>query len=66
MNDSYKQLKTDARADKGKELYKNGNTITGYQARTTAAVIGGVALGIGSQYVANKIANNMKQLYFRS
>lgn len=46
MVNDYKHLKEDKRADKGKELYSRGYTITGKkQALKTLAAIGGLSIG---------------------
>lgn len=51
LDKSYDQLKLDKRADKGKELYKRGNTIEGNK---TKVAIGGTAISIGS-YAASLV-----------
>ncbi len=40
MNKDYKQLKKDYEADKGKELYRSGKTITGNNEAVQAAMVG--------------------------
>ena len=44
LDKSYKQLKKDVRADKGKELYKKGKTITG-NLKTNMIAQAGIVLG---------------------
>ena len=55
LNKSYKQLKTDYRADKGQRLYQNGKTITG---NATANVYVQAAVLIGSRIAQRMIASH--------
>lgn len=52
MNRAYKQLKLDAKADKGAERYRKGETITNRQSVTNALGASGLALYLGSQYLS--------------
>lgn len=56
MSKSYKQLKTDNMADKGKELYKQGKTISGNKTVNTVAQIGVV---VGSRITQRIIASTV-------
>ena len=59
MNKQYKQLKLDYRADKGKELYKSGKTITDLQ-NTRDTLLSGI--GIAGGAAATWFANNPQTL----
>lgn len=54
LNKSYKQLKSDSRADKGKDAYSEGKTITGNLRNNWIAQTGIV---LGSKLVNNIIVN---------
>ena len=54
LDKSYKQLKADYRADKGKRLYQNGKTITG---NTSANMAAQVAIAVGSRMAQRVIAS---------
>lgn len=58
MSESYKQLKTDWMADEGKELYKQGKTITESRINNLAIQIG-VTIGsrVTRQIIASKVGN---------
>lgn len=59
LNKSYKQLKKDYKADKGKELYQNGKTITGNLAKNGYAQ---AAIVIGSRVAQKAIAGRTGNL----
>lgn len=54
MNDSYKKLKTDNLADKGKQLYAQGKTIGDTRTKAFYAHLGTA----GGRFVVNKILNS--------
>lgn len=58
MSMQYKQLKRDYRADKGKELYRSGKTISGEQVKASLGII---AAGYGGAALANRFLNADKQ-----
>ena len=55
LNQAYKQVKRDYRADKGKRLYENGKTITGNMRRIMLAQVGIV---VGSRVVNKMIKSS--------
>lgn len=58
LDRSYHQLKNDAKADRGAERYRNGQTITGRSSTTNALASTGSLLLTGSAYL--KMAGNDK------
>lgn len=54
LSDSYDNLKLQNRADKGKKLYKEGNTITDLQEGNRRRAIVGTLAAAGASYVASR------------
>ena len=54
LNSTYKQLSNDYRADKGRELYAKGKTITGNERKRRGVQLGMIAAGYAVNNIATK------------